>query len=167
VDYIHNHAPWLIPLYQEAVDRIHGSGYHVTIENECHDCIFATPDEIKSFFHELNRPTKVHFTYDVQNLWQMGAYPSLQVYEALKPLIGFVHLKGGQIGEEGNSLVWKSSLEDASWSVAELVALVIRDENSPVICLNPSHGKLKPGYLYDNVTQRDLSFMKSLVTALK
>jgi sugar phosphate isomerase/epimerase len=163
MDYIHEHAPWLIALYQEAVDRIHEAGYQVTIENECHDCIFASPDEIISFFHELNRPNKVHFTYDVQNLWQMGTYPSLQVYKALMPLIGFLHLKGGQLGEEGTSLVWKSSLEDASWPVAELVAQVIHDENSPVICLNPSHGHLKVGYPYDDITQRDLSYAKSLI----
>ncbi|MEK3722722.1 sugar phosphate isomerase/epimerase family protein [Paenibacillus sp. FSL H8-0034] len=165
MDYIHEFAPWLIPLYQEAVDRIHEAGYHVTIENECHDCIWATPSEIISFFHELNRPNKVHFTYDVQNLWQMGTYPSLTVYEALKPIIGFVHLKGGQQGEEGSSLVWKSSLEDASWPVEELVTQVVRDQISPVICLNPSHGKLKEGYVYDNLTKRDLCYVQALLGA--
>jgi len=163
MEYIHMQAPWLIPLYREAIDKIHEAGYQVTIENECHDCIFAYPHEIKSFFNELNREGKVHFTYDVQNLWQMGTYPSLQVMKELNPYIGFVHLKGGQSSSNGGALVWKSSLEDASWPVAELVNQVVRDRISPVLCLNPSHGQFKEGYAYDNVTERDLSYVRSLL----
>lgn len=160
---IRRKAPWLIPLYREAIDIIHDAGFQATIENECHNCIFAEPSEIIAFFDKLDRPGKVHFTYDVQNLWQMGTYPSMRVYEALRPLIGYLHLKGGQHGEGGTALEWKSALEDASWPVADIVAQAVRDGVSPVICLNPSHGKIKDGYHYDHMTQRDLDFAKSII----
>ena len=164
LDYIHDNAPWLIPLYQEAVDMIYKAGFQVTIENECNRCIFSTPEEIVTFFNELDRSNKVHFTYDAQNLWQMGTYPSLEVYNKLKPLIGYLHLKGGQSGDEDTSLVWKSSLEDASWAVSEMVIQAVRDGISPVICLNSSHGMLKEGYPYSNITERDLSFVRSILS---
>jgi hypothetical protein len=160
-DYILAEHPWLIALYQEAIDRIHGAGFQVTIENEAHSCIWSTPEEIITFYEALGRQDKVHYTYDVQNLWQMGTYPSLEVYRKLRPLIGFLHLKGGQQGEEGNALVWKSTLEEASWPVAELTAEAIRDGVSPVICLNPSHGKPMEGRSY--TYEQDLHYLKQLI----
>lgn len=162
--YITEHAPWLLDVYREAIDAIHEAGFEATIENECSACIFAGPEEIISFFELLDRQDKVYFTYDVQNLWQMGTFPSMGVYRQLKPLIGFYHLKGGQHGEDGTTtLQWKSALEDASWPVAEMTRRVIQDGVSPVICLNPSHGKPKEGYDYDNIVQRDLDYMKTLI----
>jgi len=163
--YIARNAPWLIPMYREAVDQLHNAGFQVTIENECSDCIWARPEEILAFFAELNRNGKVHFTYDVQNLWEMGTYPSIKVYHQLKPVIGFLHLKGGQAGKVGNALEWSSALEDASWPVAEIVTQAVRDSVSPVICLNPSHGKIKSGYSYDQIVERDLQFVKSIATS--
>ena len=161
--YIRENAPWLFDFYREAIDAIHEAGFAATIENECSESIFAYPDEIIVFFRLLDRPGKVHFTYDVQNLWQMGTYPSIEIYRQLKPLIGFLHLKGGQHGEDGTSLQWKSALEDASWPVAEMTKLAVLEGVSPVICLNPSHGKPKDGYSYDRIVQRDLDYVKALI----
>ncbi|TBL76659.1 xylose isomerase [Paenibacillus thalictri] len=156
-------APWVLDVYREAIDRIYEAGFHATIENEAHDCIWTNPQEIVTFFHELNRHGKVHYTYDVQNLWQMGTFPSLHVYEELKPHIGFLHLKGGQTEEGSNELKWRSALEDASWPVADIVQQAIADGVSPVICLNPSHGAKKEGYDYSRLTERDLRYLQSLI----
>ncbi len=161
VAYLAQHHPWLIPMYREAIDRLHAAGFQTTIENECHECIFSKPEEILSFFRELDRSDKVYFTYDVQNLWQMGTFPSMDVYRKLSPLIGFFHLKGGIKEENGSDLEWKSSLQDASWPVLELTRQVIRDGKSPVICLNPSHGKVKPGYNYEFIFKRDLEYIRN------
>ncbi|NQX58741.1 TIM barrel protein [Paenibacillus qinlingensis] len=161
--YILNGHAWLIPMYQEAIDRIAAAGFEVTIENECSANVFATPKEIIDFFHVIDRVDRVYFTYDVQNLWQMGTYPTLSVYRELAPVIGFYHVKGGQKDEDSDKLIWKSSLEDASWPVAEMTLQVIADGRSPVICINPSHGTTKPGYNYDDVYQRDLAFMTNLI----
>jgi sugar phosphate isomerase/epimerase len=163
VAYIVKEHAWLIDMYREAIDRISAAGFEVTIENECNGCIFAAPEEIMDFFAVLDRADHVYFTYDVQNLWQMGTFPTMEVYRKLAPLIGFYHVKGGQIGEEGDSLVWKSGLEDASWPVAELTRQVIADGNSPVICINPSHGKEKPGYRYEDMYKRDLDYLNAII----
>ena len=37
------------------------------------------------------------------------------------------------------------------------------DEGLPAICLNPSHGKWKDGYNYDNIVLRDLEFIRANV----
>lgn len=161
--YVKEHHPWLIPLYREAIDRISDRGYEVTIENECDQCIFSNPVEIISFFGELNRNENVYLTYDVQNLWEMGTYPSLQVYEALSPLIGFYHVKGGQRGEDGSSLAWSSSLEDASWPVIQMTQQAVNEGVSPIICLNPSHGARKLGYDYHEVAKRDLDYLRKYI----
>ena len=90
----------------------------------------------------------------------MGTFPSLEVYERLKPLIGYYHLKGGRAEVEGGDLVWASSLEDASWPVLDITAAVIRDGVSPVICLNPSHGQRPEGYDAAAVWQQDLALLR-------
>ncbi len=99
-------------------------------------------------------------TWDVQNQWQMGTYPSLKVYEELKPLIAYYHLKGGRSDGGSTSLRWKSSLEDASWPIRAITAQVIADGVSPVICLNPSHGTAEKGYDSSNAVELDLAFMQ-------
>jgi hypothetical protein len=162
--YMDEQHPWVIPLYQEAVDRFHAAGFRVTIENEVNNCIWSTPGEIISFFEKLDRPGKVSFTFDVQNLWKMGTFPSLSVYRELAPLIGYYHLKGGQSAESGsNELIWKSSLEDASWPVTEMTQQVIAQQQCEAICLNPSHGDVKPGYDYNDLDRRNYEFLKQLV----
>jgi sugar phosphate isomerase/epimerase len=161
--YILKTHDWLIPMYQEAIDRIAEAGFEVTIENECSANLFATTKEIIDFFRVIDREDRVYFTYDVQNLWQMGTYPTLSVYRELAPVIGFYHVKGGQKDEGSDKLIWKSSLADASWPVAEMTLQVIADGRSPVICINPSHGITKPGYNYEEVYQRDLAFITNII----
>lgn len=162
-----NSRPWLIRLYQEAIDRIAGAGFMVTIENEAHRNMWSHPQEIISFFAELNRPGRVHFTYDVQNLWQMGTFPTIEAYRQLRPLIGFLHVKGGKLGETGNALRWRSTLEEASWPVAEIVRSAILDRCSPVICLNPSHGQEQEGQAGQDRVEQDLQYMIKLISGIE
>jgi hypothetical protein len=163
MDYLRSEHSWLLPMYAEAVDRIHSAGFHATVENEAVACILATPAEVKGFFAGIGRPGKVCFTWDAQNLWQMGTFPTMAVYEELRPLIGYYHVKGGQTDGAAHTLVWRSSLEEASWHVAGITRRVIADGVSPVICLNGSHGKRKPDARAEDVTQGDLGYLKALV----
>jgi len=163
IAYLHREQPWVIPLYQEAVAMIAAAGFHTTIENEVGACIFSAPGEVLEFFTELACPDSAHFTWDVQNFWQCGTFPTLSVYQQLKPLIGYYHVKGGQVGDDGSALRWNSSLEDASWPVVEITQQVVRDGVSPVICLNPSHGECKLGYDYSDIFRRDLEFLRRAI----
>ncbi|MFC1713575.1 TIM barrel protein [Candidatus Poribacteria bacterium] len=165
VEYIRTQHPWLIPLYAEAIHRLYESGFDVTIENEVGGCIFSNPEEITDFFEELDCGEEVCFTWDVQNLWQMGIYPTMEVYNKLKDLIGYYHLKGGQSGDgaHGSPLRWRSSLEDASWPVVEITRQAVMDGVCEVICLNPSHGEQKEGYDYSNIVERDLDFIRGAI----
>lgn len=165
VKYIRANHPWLMTLYAEAIHLLYDSGFDVTIENEVGNCIFSTPEEITGFFAELDCEEEVCFTWDVQNLWQMGTYPTIEVYDKLKDLMGYYHLKGGQSSDtaHGSPLVWRSALEDASWPVVEITQQVVMDEMCPVICLNPSHGKQKEGYDYSNIVKRDLDFIREAI----
>ncbi|MBS12067.1 MAG: xylose isomerase [Gemmatimonadetes bacterium] len=162
VAYLAKEHTWLIELYREAIGRLVDAGQRVTVENECHDCIMSTPEEIHAFFDLTDGGDNFSFTWDVQNLWQMGTFPSLDVYEDLKDLISYYHVKGGRAEIEGGPLKWRSSLEDASWPVEEITSRVIADGIIPVICLNGSHGECKEGYDYESVTERDLIYMKHI-----
>ena len=159
IDYIRARHPWILSLYGEAIDRLTNAGWQVTIENEARGCILAMPEEIIGFFDALERQAKISFTWDVQNLWQMGVFPTLDVYRQLKPLIGYYHLKGGR-SDGGSNLVWASALEDASWPVLDITRQVVADGISPVICLNPSHGAARQGYNHADIAQRDLNFLR-------
>ncbi|MCW8130350.1 MAG: TIM barrel protein [Planctomycetota bacterium] len=159
--------PWLFECYREAIDAIHAAGFKTAIENEIDGSLFAHPLEVIDFFEALDRDGKAVFTWDVQNFWEQGTFPTLQVYEALRPLIGFYHLKGGQTDGVSNTLAWRTCLEDASWPVAEITRRVVADGVSPVICLNPSHGKPKPGYDYANTVERDLAFIRRAVPGVE
>ncbi|MDA1192935.1 MAG: xylose isomerase, partial [Candidatus Poribacteria bacterium] len=134
------------------------------VENEVPRCILSNVDEIRAFFGLLEERDSVALTWDIQNLWQMGVPPTVDVYEALKPLIGFVHLKGGMAESGSTPLKWRSSLEDASWDVAGIVRRVVADGTSPVICLNPSHGERKDGYDDTNMAERDLEYARRIVS---
>jgi sugar phosphate isomerase/epimerase len=151
---------WLMEMYREAVDRLAEAGFCITLENEVRDCLLTSPEDVLHFFELLDYRGRLEFTWDVQNMWQMGTFPTLEVYRKLKPLLGFVHLKGGQTDGEGTDLVWASGLEDASWPVVEIVRQVIQDGVSPVLCLNPSHGIQKPGHDEEETTRRDLEFLR-------
>jgi hypothetical protein len=163
IDYLRDQHPWVIDTYREAVDMISDAGFHTTIENEVEMCIFTKPREVSDFFTLLDRQETAHYTWDVQNMWGCGTYPSMTVYEQLKPYIGYYHVKGGQVGDDGHTLQWSTALEDASWPVTEITNRVINDGISPVICLNPSHGKQKPGYDYTDVYWRDIDFLNRVI----
>ncbi|HZG55924.1 TIM barrel protein [Paenibacillus sp.] len=167
VAYIAERYPWLLALYREAIDRIRAAGHRATIENEVHNCILSKPREIIDFFDALERKDGVTFTYDVQNLWVMGTFPTMDVYRELAPLIGYYHLKGGMAGEDGKTLQWSSSLEDASWPVVDMTARLVEDGRSPVICLNPSHGALKDGYDYRDLHKRNLDFLRERIPGVR
>ncbi len=156
--------PWLMPLYGEAVDELAAAGLQVTIENEIDGCLMSGPDEVVAFFDRLGRRDRCSYTWDVQNLWQQGGEPpSLATYRRLQPLIGYLHLKGGQRDEASPRLRWCTALADASWPVAEVVRAAASDGVSPVICLNPSHGERKPGYDDTDLARRDLEFVRRVL----
>jgi hypothetical protein len=89
------------------------------------------------------------------------------VYEALAPLIGYYHLKGGLAGDDGTTLRWKSALEDASWPVVEMTKAIVREGRSPVICLNPSHGEEMDGYDYRELNKKNLNFLRSRIPGVQ
>jgi len=165
VAYIQEHHPWLLPLYREAIHRLHDAGFFVVIENEVHSTIFTRPQEIVDFFDVVDCSGKVGFTWDISNLWEEGTFPTLQVYQQLKPLISLIHLKGSKdVVQDGVTKRFASSLEDASWNVLELVQAAINDEVSPVICLNPAHGARSASYNHslDNYYQDILYLRKNV-----
>jgi hypothetical protein len=172
MDLVRSEAPWLLPCYGEAVDRIHAAGFAAVVENEIGGCIFSHPGEVMAFFRLLDRKGRVQFTYDVQNLWEMGTAPSLAAYRALQPVIGYLHVKGGRAGPDGK-LAWRSPLETASWPVAEIVLAswpvaeivlaAVADGVSPCICLNPSHGATARGEDHEDYTLRDLAYLRGLI----
>ncbi len=168
VTYLRTEHPWALPLYGEAIDRIHAAGFHTTIENETGQCILSRPAEILDFFGELDRAEKVSFTWDVQNLWELGTFPSVEVYRSFRHLVRYYHLKGGQQEEgAGVELRWRSSLEDASWPVVEITREVVADGQTPVICLNGSHGERKEGYNYADIIGRDMDFIRGAIPEIE
>lgn len=156
--------PWTLGVYRDLVDRITASGRRALIENETPNVIFDRPESIVRFFQLLERPGKVHYTWDVQNLWQMGVFPTLEVYHQLKPIIGCLHLKGGRTEGTGRTLVHASALEDASWPVVDIVRAAVTDGVAPFLCLNPSHGRKPAGFDIWETAQRDVAFLRTHVS---
>lgn len=152
--------PWTFSVYREMVDRIVGSGRRALVENEITNVIFNRPEGILRFFEALERPGKVHYTWDAQNLWQEGVFPTLDVYHQLKPIIGCLHLKGGRTEGESKKLVHASTLQDASWPVLDIVHAAVADGVAPFICINPCHGKKAPGYDTWDVAKSDIAFLR-------
>ena len=165
--YILREHPWLIPMYREAIDRIHEAGFAPTIENEIYGCIWSHPHEIVSFFEQLDRSKKASLTWDVQNLWEAGTFPTLEVYETLKPLIGYLHVKGGQSEEDRGKLKWATPLEDASWDVLGITSRAIADGVTEVICLNPPHGEVKEEYEHEDLAKLDLDFLRRRIREIE
>ncbi|MCG3181960.1 MAG: hypothetical protein BIFFINMI_04406 [Phycisphaerae bacterium] len=159
-------APWLAAMYRQAIDRIASGGHLATIENETGGNILSNPAEVAELFELLDRPGKVSFTWDAQNMWQVsGQPPSVAIYDAMPPVLRFVHLKGGVAGPDGR-LQFRSSLADASWPVLDVVRRVVADGCSEVICLNPSHGPPPPGQGYVNHVEADMAFLREHVAGI-
>lgn len=163
VAYVHAAHPWLFSLYHEAIKQISDNGFTASIENETDGCLFSNSDEIRGFFDIFNTYGDVCFTWDVVNLWQAGTFPTLQVYESLKSIIGYYHIKGGQHNDQNQQLVWQSSLEHASWPVSEITRQVVADQISPVICLNPCHGSKPPDRHAESNVDQDLTYIRKLI----
>lgn len=160
--------PWIFDVYREAIDRIVEAGLRPTIENEAFKCMLSQPNEIVEFFNRLDRAKSVGFTWDVQNQWATGVFPTVEVYETLKPLIQYYHVKGGKFEGVGKALKWNVALEDADWPVVEITRRVVADGVSPVICINPAqHGENKPDYDYTNIVKRDIDFLRSNVPGVE
>ncbi|BCM88960.1 hypothetical protein IAD21_00802 [Abditibacteriota bacterium] len=151
--------PYIIGVYREWVDRIAAAGFGVLIENEARGCVLGSVDDVLAFFEALNRPATARYTWDVQNLWQSGTFPTLEVYHQLRPVMGALHLKGGRANERGE-LQWAVPLNEASWPVLDIVRAVVSDGVAPFICLNPSHGEKPPGWNGWEVAQREIAFLR-------
>jgi hypothetical protein len=169
MDLIEEKYPWVIKVYQEAIDQISGAGFTPTIENEAFRCFLSRVEDFGRFFEALDRKGTVALTWDVQNHWATGVFPTTEVYEQLKPLIHYYHVKGGQNdGTPERKLKWNVALEDADWPVAELTQKVVDDGVSPVICLNPAqHGEQKPDYNYEGIVKRDVDFLRHAVKGVE
>jgi sugar phosphate isomerase/epimerase len=165
VDVVERRHPWVFDVYREMIDRLVAAKQRVLLENETPDVIFNSPEAIVRFFARLDRNDRVRYTWDAQNLWQMGVFPTMEVYRTLKPLIGCIHLKGGRTDGTGRELVHASALEDASWPVAEIVNAALRDGVAPFLSLNPSHGKRPAGWSGWDVTKRDAAFLRRAVSS--
>jgi len=160
-EYLQAESPWLIDMYGEAVERIAAAGFRATIENEVGRCILRTPRDVADLFAALGRPGEVCFTWDVQNLWQTGTFPTLEACERLADLTGYLHLKGGrhEEGDPERRLTWRSSLAEASWPVVEVTRRVLAAGRCPVVCLNPSHGRLRQEGAGGDFAKQDLDFL--------
>jgi sugar phosphate isomerase/epimerase len=167
ISVIKEHYPWFVDVYRAGVDMVAAGGMVATIENEAFDCCLSKPEEFVEFFDWLDRPEGAALTWDVQNQWSTGVFPSLDIYRQLKPYIRYYHVKGGQCEPGSATLAWNVALEDASWPVLEITNAVVADGVSPVICLNPAqHGAQKAGYDYDGAVARDLAFLRNSVAGL-
>lgn len=165
MDVVEQHHAWVFAACADMVDRITAAGCLALIENEPANMILTRPEGIQRFFARLDRPRTARYTWDVQNLWQVGVVPSLEVYRQLKPLIGCIHLKGGRSEVPGGPLVHASALADASWPVLDIVRAAVADGVAPFFCLNPSHGRKPPGFDIWQTARRDIAFLRENVSA--
>lgn len=168
IEHVERALPWVLPAYRAAIERIVSRGYAATIENEAWSCMLSSAKEFRGFFNALER-SDVSLTWDAQNQWATGVTPTLTIYEELRDLIAYYHVKGGKTDGDEQALAWNVALDEASWPVVEVTQRIVDDGSSPVICLNPpSHGKPIDDYPYgDAVTQRDLAFLRSEVRGIR
>ena len=177
--------PWVAEVYREAAQRIVEAGFIPTMENEAHDCFLADPRDFAEFVDWVRPPEQFRITWDIQNAWQMGVFPTIEAYKTLRPLIGYVHTKGGRAAADDPArLQWNVGLDSASWPVTEIIQAVVDDGVSPVICLNPSHGAWRADYDYgapgafhpdvpfgqqdlSGVTERDLNFLRTHIRGIR
>lgn len=160
--YLKADAPWLLDYYGQAIARIADAGFAPVIENETNGCIFSKPSEVTAFFSEVAHAQRASFVWDVQNMWEMGTFPTIEAYRELRELIGYFHLKGGRAAPGTRVMTWRSSLEQADWPVEDITAEVLADRKSAVICLNPPHGSVAPDDRPCSVTATDIDFLRGM-----
>lgn len=156
LDYLDDGFGWVIPAYREAIARIGAAGFEVVIENEVGSSICSSPADVLALFGAISDAGPVSFTWDVQNMWETGHFPSLELFEQLRPVIGYVHVKGGAMVD---GVLHKASLRDADWPVRNIVQAVAASGVSPVICVNPCHGVAPAGYNGVAVALDDIRFV--------
>lgn len=166
---ISSEYPWVVDVHREAVDRLADAGIRPTIENEASNCILSVVEDFGEFYESLDRSDSMGLTWDVQNHWATGVYPTKDVYNYLKPMLYYYHVKGGVYEDESSkTLKWNAALEDSNWPVVDITQRVVDDGVSPVICINPTqHGQNKPGYDYSAVPVRDIDFLRRSVKGLE
>lgn len=161
--------PWLPAAYADLVRRIHAAGFATCIENEAKHCALATPEDVVAFFAAL-RPLVsggvCDYIWDVQNMWQMGTFPTLAGLQVLRPYLRLLHLKGGRADAHG-VLTEASALRTATWPVLQILEEVRRAGAVSVICLNPSHGKRQPDYDIWRVAQDDIAYLRESFPGLE
>jgi sugar phosphate isomerase/epimerase len=154
------HHPWLFPCLRAVVDRLHASGAEVVFENESPGTVFGNPTEVLGFFAALDRPA-TRMIWDVGNWWHFGCsrFPTIADAQALLPVVGVLHLKGGIAEHPGGTLRWAGQLAETSWDVPGIVRTILAGGLCPVICLNPPHGATRHGVRYDY--RADLAYLRS------
>ncbi|MER8395302.1 TIM barrel protein [Mesorhizobium sp. M1340] len=163
IEVMKNEYPWVFDLFRDAIGRIRAAGASATIENEAWHCVLSRPREFTQFFDELGLGDAVKLTWDVQNQWATGVFPSLETLNLIEPLVAYYHVKGGQHADESRRLSWNVALEDASWPIGQITQEVVARGLSPVICINPAqHGQDKPDYDYQGIVERDIAFMRTI-----
>jgi hypothetical protein len=130
------------------------------VENEAHHCVVTSPEDAVAFVAATRGDTELGFIWDVQNMWQMGTFPSLAGLDTLRPILTGIHLKGGIAGSDGD-LETASGLAEASWPVRDIVGAVIESGLVDVVCLNPSHGARRPGYSMAETAAADIRFLRA------
>ncbi len=163
VSYVRRAHPWLFDAYRDAIDQLSAAGLRTTIENESGPCMLASAAEVEELFAEVDRPGSVSFTWDAVNMWRAGTYPTVEVYERLRPFIAYYHVKGGRSDPGSQELRWKSTLAETSWPIREITARVVEDGVSPVICINPPKGKKVDGAAAVDQVELDVAFMRRLL----
>lgn len=161
--------PWLLTAYADLVRRINAAGFAACIENESRHCALARPEDVVAFFTALRPLVKdgvCDYIWDVQNMWQMGTFPTLAGLQVLRPYLRLLHLKGGRADAHG-VLTEASALRTASWPVLQILEEVRRAGAVGVICLNPSHGKRQPDYDIWRVAQDDIAFLRESLPGLE
>ena len=161
--------PWLPVAYADLVRRINAAGFAACMENEAKHCALATAEDVIAFFAALRplvRGGVCDYIWDVQNMWQMGTFPSVGGYQALRPYLRLLHLKGGRADARG-VLTEASGLRTASWPVLPILEEVRRAGAVSVICLNPSHGRRPPDYDIWRVVQDDIAFLRESLPGLE
>jgi sugar phosphate isomerase/epimerase len=157
--------PWIPHAYADLVRRITDAGYLACVENEAEQCALRGPADVAAFFDAL-RPliggANCDFIWDVQNMWQMGTPPTLEVYRRLAGGLRLMHLKGGRSGSDG-MLREASSLRDAAWPVRAILEAAQRDGSLQMICLNPSHGRRLPTYDVWATLCEDVAYVREIL----